>query len=300
MKGKGFVKGNREDEFNFVKIEVSDSVVKYQEINNAGEKGRVFDPEDVVVLESDEFLVVSHHSVPVNVSHFQGTSRDRLGEFMDMVRDKSVLKLPKELTVLTTYTDPDMCILYQQLKSHGIECVNTYDHVDKSKLSEQWNMVDKIGMILAGLEHVDTELVLICDGYDVYINSFENIIPKFKKTNLRMLFNGTKNNFPLTHVDKIHDRDWRGDFRYFNAGCAIGYVEDFKQFYEICKNLATTVNNPWESEQYVLRVAFSGYSENVNTPLAYMDFDWECNLFQTYVNSVALKLFDNQEIYAIV
>lgn len=297
---KGFIRGNINDTIYVEKVKCDDSIYRYKDLNK---EDTYYEIKDVVLLESDKFLVVNRHSVPVNVSHFQGTSRDRLAEFMEMVKEKTVLELPENLTVLTTFTDADSCILYQQLKSNGVECLNTCDFVSQEELKGDWSMLKKIGLIRKGLEHVTTDYVLICDGYDVYINSFDNIIPKFLETGLRMLFNGTKNNFPLTHVDKIPYRDWREDYRYFNAGCAIGYVEDFKNFYKDCDDLINQpepVPNPWNSEQLILRHVFAKYSEKVDTPEAYMDFDWKCDIFQTYVNAAVLKLYNGQNIFAVI
>lgn len=290
---KGFIKGNTAEIVEVEKIKCDDGVYRYKTSNT------FYELSDIVLTESQDLVVVNYHSTPVNVSHFQGTSRERLPEFMDLVLSKSVLELPDDLTILTTYTDPDKCILYQQLKKHGIACLNTYDYLNNLD-DGVWDMTKKVDMIREGLKHVTTKYVLISDGYDVYINTFENILQKFEKTGLRMLFNGTKNNFPWTHIDRVPYRDWRGEYRYFNAGCAIGYTEDFKKFYDDCALMIPELNNPWGSEQYILRAVFAKYSENVDTPEAYMDFDWECNIFQTYVNSIVLKLYNNQEIYAVL
>jgi hypothetical protein len=291
---KGFLKGDKlRKPLELTKRLSSDGIYHYEDLS-----GNQYDLDSVVITESDELLVLNYHSSPINVSHFQGTSRDRLPEFMSVVNEQSKLVLPDNLTVVTTYTDADACILYQQLKRNNIDCINSFDYaVD---FDGEWNMTKKIDMILKALDHVDTDYALICDGYDVFINSFDNIIPKFESTGLRMFFNGTKNNFPQTHVDRIPYRDWRGEYRYFNAGCAIGYVNDFKYFYEECSKILPTVSNPWNSEQLVLRSVFARYSEDVDTENKYMDFDWECNIFQTYVNSVVLKLFNNQPIYAVL
>jgi hypothetical protein len=293
---KGFIKGtNKDDLFEIEKIKCEDGCYRYKSIDT----GELYELGDIVITENKDFLVVNFHSSPVNVSHFQGTSRDRLGDFMELVKTKSTLELPEGLTVLTTYTDPDKCILYQQLNKSGINCLNTLDYLNNLD-EEGWSMTKKIDLIREGLKHVDTEIVLICDGYDVYINSFDNILQKFKSTGLKMLFNGTKNNFPATHVDRIPYRDWRGEYRYFNAGCAIGYKDDFIKFYDDCAEIIDKVSNPWDSEQLILRHVFAKYSENVNSDNPYMDFDWECNIFQTYVNSIVLKLYKDQEVYAVL
>ena len=292
---KGFIKGtNKDDLIELNKIKCEDGIYRYKSNDD-----KIYELEEIVITECDDFLVVNFHSTPINISHFQGTSRERLDEFMDLVKTKSILELPKKLTILTTYTDPEKCILYQQLNSQNIKCLNTLDFLNNLD-EEGWSMTKKIDLIREGLKHVKTDLVLICDGYDVYINSFDNIIQKFEKTGLRMLFNGTKNNFPATHVDRIPYRDWRGEYRYFNAGCAIGYKNDFIKFYDDCSEIIDQVSNPWDSEQLILRHIFAKYSEQVNTQNAYMDFDWECNIFQTYVNSIVLKLYKNQEVYAVL
>lgn len=292
---KGFIRGD--ETFNLLeveKVECPDGIFRYKE---TGSTDKFHEIEDLVIKESDQILVVNSKNVPINISHFQGTSRERVAEFMDIVKLNSALTLPKDLTIVTTFTDPNRSILYQQLQSNGIDCINTCDYMPDDG---EWSMVKKINLIREGLKHVDTELALICDGYDVYINTFDNLVPRFKKTGLRMLYNSTKNNFPWTHVDKVPYRDWRGDYRYFNAGCAIGYVEDFKKFYDDCANIISEVSNPWESEQFILRCVFAKYSEKVDTPEAYMDFDWKCELFQTYVNAVVLRLYENQQIYAVI
>ena len=291
---KGFIRGDNTKVVEVEKVKCEDGVYRYKTSDDT-----FYEINSIVITETDKVMVVNYHSMPVNVSHFQGTSRDRLPEFMDLVLKESVLELPEDLTILTTFTDPEACILYQQLKLHGIECLNSFDYLNN--LDEgRWDMTKKIDMIREGLKHVKTKYVLICDGYDVYINSFDNIIQKFESTGLRMFFNGTKNNFPWTHVDRVPYRDWRGEYRYFNAGCAIGYTEDFIKFYDDCAEMIDKITNPWGSEQYVLRCVFAKYSEDVDTDKAYMDFDWECNIFQTYVNSVVLKLHENQEIYAVL
>lgn len=291
---KGFIKGDKlRRDLELKKILCNDDIYRYED-----ESGKTYEMDSIVIIESDELLVLNYHSSPINVSHFQGTSRERLPEFMSLVNEQSKLVLPKDLTVVTTYTDEEACILYQQLKQNGISCVNSFDYA--VNFDGVWDMTKKIDMILAALDHVTTKYALICDGYDVFINSFDNIIPKFESTGLKMFFNGTKNNFPLTHVDRMPYRDWRGEYRYFNAGCAIGFVDDFKYFYEECSKILPTISNPWNSEQLVLRSVFARYSEDVDTDKRYMDFDWECNIFQTYVNSVVLKLFNNQPIYAVL
>ena len=65
---------------------------------------------------------------------------------MELVKTKSILELPEGLTILTTYTDPDKCILYQQLSKSGINCLNTLDYLNNLD-EEGWSMTKKIDLI---------------------------------------------------------------------------------------------------------------------------------------------------------
>jgi len=294
---RGFKKGTDVKLTFNIKKEFSKKLDRFVYVDD---NGKEFEINDIVVvdLENDNsILVVNSKSIPINISHFQGTSRERYTEFMSRVSNNSDLSsFPEDLTIITVFTDKESCILYKQLEKFNISCINAYDFCeDKNK---EWFMPDKVSYILKALDTVKTTYALILDGYDVLINSFDNILYKFKQTNLKMLYNSTKNNFPNVYIDKIHDRDWRGEFRFFNAGCAIGYTNEFKKFYQDCLDLIPFINNPFSSEQFVLRNIFAKYSEKVDTKDAYIDFDWQCNIFQTYINTSNISVSDN--IFAII
>lgn len=291
---KGFIKGTRTDQLITVHKNIDGMYLT--------DTGTSIEPWNFVVMDlEDELpsLIVNSKNTPINISHFQGTSQDRLDTLISKINDTSVLdNFPSnELSIITVYTDEDKCILSKQLKKFGIPFINGITGKEDRVANKPWEMPDKIYYILNALSMVKTEYVLILDGYDVLINSFDNILYKFKNLySVRMLFNATKNNYPNVLVDRIHDRDWRGDFRYFNAGCAIGYTSDFLAFYQECYKIRSQIPNIWDSEQYILRNIFAKYSEDLtNSPI---DFDWKCDIFQTYMNTVQINLAKN--IIAIV
>ena len=130
------------------------------------------------------------------------------------------------------------------------------------------------------LENVTTKYVLLLDGNDVVIQNFTNLIEKFEKTGLDIWFNATRNNHPKVLVDQIHDRDWRGEFRYLNAGCVIGKTEAIKEFYKKAERIVFQIPNPLGSEQLIIRHVFKDCDLNK------VDFDWKCTAFQTMSESI--------------
>ena len=82
---KGFIRGDNSNVVEVEKVKCDDGIYRYKTVNDT-----YYDLENLVITESDKFLVVNYHSSPINVSHFQGTSRDRRPEFMDLVLNESV------------------------------------------------------------------------------------------------------------------------------------------------------------------------------------------------------------------
>lgn len=230
--------------------------------------------------------ILNFNDKEFNVCHFQGKSLDGKPLLVNYLIDKPIDgKLPEEVTLMTTETNPAYALTCQQLEKNCVPYVNSV----KEPLLE-WSNIEKVSLILEALKEVKTEFCLIVDGRDVIFNSFEGILEKFKATGLRMLYNATKNNFPRAEIDKIHDRDWRGDFKYFNAGCCIGYTKDLIDFYQECFDIKDSLPDVdiINSEQYILRHIFAKYSEDVNQK--YIDFDYDCNIFQSFAGTGIIKL----------
>jgi hypothetical protein len=233
--------------------------------------------------------LLNYHGGEINVCHLQGRSMAEYPLVIQFLYNKKIGgNKPENLTIITTETDPENAILTQQLYLNDIPYINS---VNDDLL--EWSNINKIDFIIDALEKTETEYTLILDGRDVIINTFEGIIEKYKSTGLNILFNSTKNNFPRVEIDKLHDRDWRGNFKYFNAGCCIGETKELLKFYNECKELIPTLPDLeiFNSEQYIIRHGFAKYSEDVNQ--RFIDFDWECNIFQTFAQTRLLKEENN-------
>jgi hypothetical protein len=212
-----------------------------------------------------------------NICHFQGRSFFAYSTiFEDLLKRK--LTPPQNVDFVTFFNNKYYAIFAQQLENNNIAYINGFDRIDG-----KWDNRDKVGYALRALDKCTNGIVIICDANDVLVNTFDGILEKFKDSGKRILFNGTTNNHPEILIDKVPNRDFLGRFRYFNAGCCIGYKEDLIKFYSECqKFLDTNPYNPWKSEQFILRNIFAKYLENNNTTVGY---DYNCNIFQTFGNT---------------
>lgn len=231
-----------------------------------------------------------------NILHFQGKSDIMTKMFTRQVEDtmgKKIEGFPDNLTVITTFTNKDASPLVYQLENNKIPYINSY----KNEYGE-FIMTDKVKYILNALKEVKTEMVLILDGYDVLIQNFDKLIENFKLYNTRMLYNASKNNYPVVVLDKMPFRDYIGQFNCFNAGCAIGYTKDFIDFYS---DAYETMNkpgffNPYGSEQFILRTVFAKYSENMLKENPYICIDYGCKVFLALSQACIIPRDKDQKI----
>lgn len=229
--------------------------------------------------------ILNYRGSEINICHFQGRSMSEYPLLVHFLYNKKIEgDKPENLTIITTETDPKNAVLTQQLYLNNIPYINSV-----TEDLFEWSNINKIDFIIEALENTKTEYSLILDGRDVVINSFEGLMEKYKETGMRILFNASKNNFPRVEIDKLHDRDWRGNFKYFNAGCVIGVTSDLLKFYKECRDLMPTLEDIeiFNSEQYIIRHGFAKYSEDLNNK--FVDFDWECNIFQTFSQTKLVK-----------
>lgn len=229
--------------------------------------------------------ILNYRGGEVNICHFQGRSMSDFPLVIQYLYNKKIGgEKPEDLTVITTETDPANAVLTQQLFLNDIPYINS---ANADVL--EWSNIHKINFLIDALENTETKYALMLDGRDVVINTFEGIMEKYKATGLKMLFNASKNNFPRVEIDKLHGRDWRGNFKYFNAGCCIGETTEFLKFYKECRDLIPTLPDVevFNSEQYIIRHGFAKYSEDPNNK--FVDFDWECNIFQTFSQTKLVK-----------
>lgn len=212
-----------------------------------------------------------------NICHFQGRSLFAYSAIRMELLNKDISK-PQGIGLITFFNNKNMAILAQQLDKNRISYINGFDSHDG-----KWDNRDKVGYAIRALSKCDDEIVILCDANDVLIYSFDNIIEKFLKSGKNILFNATTNNYPNILIDKVTNRDFLGRFRFFNAGCCIGFKKDLTKFYTECQDfLNTKPYNPWKSEQLILRKIFAEYLDNNNFTIGY---DYNCDIFQTFANT---------------
>lgn len=232
--------------------------------------------------------LINFNNKPFNICHFQGRSYQAYYSIFKEIFKHSLTK-PEELDIITFFNNNQNAMLAQQLEKNNIQYINGFDNFDK-----KWDNRLKIKCAIKALEKCENDIILLCDANDVLINSFDDILEKFKESEKRILFNASTNNFPDILIDKVRDRDFFGKFRYFNAGCCIGYKKDLIEFYENCqKFLETNPYNPWNSEQFIVRNIFANYLENENYSVMY---DYNCNIFQSFANTKTEKYGDKYRI----
>lgn len=223
--------------------------------------------------------VINKFNKEVNILHFQGNNLEQFVKTSSLIFNFCQLDpLEKDLTIVACWTDVTKCILAQQFIKNNLTLYNAlpnnYDY------NQPWDMRNKIKYYIDYLENeVKTNIVMLLDGYDVLLSSTKDIVKKFTNQPYRILFNSTTNNFPDVDIDHIPNRLSYDRFApFFNAGCCIGYKEDLIKFYKECYELIN-IDNPYNSEQYVVRYAFSKYSDDPNQKFIWIDF--ERNIFHS-------------------
>lgn len=214
-----------------------------------------------------------------NVLHFHGLNRTQLAGTLDTILTKHKVNGNfdhDKLKIVSTWTDPQACILLQQMDKHGIPLTNCVpDDYDSTK---KWYMPNKIKFFIETLENTKQEIVMFLDGYDVLITHLNDVIDRFTSQPYRILFGPSCNNYPNVNIDIIHGRQNLGMYCYFNAGCCIGYREDLLKFYKEVQELVE-IDNPVESEQYIMRFAFARYSKD--KAQHFIGIDHKCKIFQS-------------------
>jgi len=218
---------------------------------------------------------------PVNIVHFQGRTFDGFPKTIKIIQDYAQLKNKYErLSIVSCWTDDSKCILKQQLDKFNIQLINALPN--NYDFNSKWYMPNKIKYYIDCLENkINTKYVLILDGYDVLICTFDNLIHKFLKTKYRILFNATINNYPDEEIDILYNRNKYLPYAYFNAGCCIGYRDDLIKFYKEALEYIN-IKNIYNSEQKILRHAFAKYSNNPDQNFIGLDYKREIFLTMEY------------------
>jgi hypothetical protein len=159
--------------------------------------------------------------------------------------------------------------LFQQFDKNRIPYLNPARDI------VEWQNKMKPGLILSAIDALPYRCthVLQLDALDVMLNGdFGAAIHAYKEYGVPVLFGASRNNYPNRIIDKVRDRDWRGNFRYLNAGTSFGVRKKMRDFYEIVSKIDIEDN---ENEQILVRIAFSECQ-------SWVDYDWRCCMFQTF------------------
>lgn len=229
----------------------------------------------------------------VNILHFQGGSINDFNKTFNFIKNNALLNpIPSNLSIISCWTDDSKCNLLYQCNINNIKLINAVPQ-DYDKL-QPWNMLNKIIFYINALKNVNTEYCVLLDGYDVLFCSTDNLIEKFKHKGYKIIFNTSFHNYPPEEIDIIYNRDLYGLFKYFNAGCCIGYRNELIKFYEECLEFIN-IKNKLNSEQKVLRHAFAKYSCNNNQNFIF--FDFRKNIFHTMGNTIVNLIPDEYKLY---
>lgn len=211
-----------------------------------------------------------------NIFHFQGKARYHYEKLFDEMSQLRLNNDPR-LVIVTCASDETLSPLINQYKQSNIPYVNIYR---PRYYAGGWSNTLKMSLFIEFLKTLSNDqIVLFTDGYDVAVRSLDAIYDRFKQKKKRIVFNATKHNYPDVSIDRLYNRDFIGEFKYFNAGCCIGYAGDLLKFYEEAKSILDRgVYNPWDSEQLIIRMAWAKYSEQESD---FIGIDSDCSIFQT-------------------
>ena len=209
------------------------------------------------------------------IYHFQNNCYKYFVEFYQYLISQPI-ELTKDIQIITCSNHEDSSILIDQLK------LNKISYINKVSQGVEWDNRDKIKYILEALHEVTSKYVLILDANDVLIENVRNLITDFQSMGCKLLYNATCNNYPKVDIDEVLGRENMGKFRYLNAGCCIGETKYTEYFYKKALEYID-IENPWRSEQYIIRHAFRECMNDVK-------FDYECRIFQTVGGCSLIKL----------
>jgi len=226
---------------------------------------------------------LNHLGTEFCIAHFQGKTYKWFPDLVKQINRQKVT-LPDDVEIVTVCNHSSTSMLINQLSKNGIPFIN------KVPEGSYWNNLKKIGYINEALQEVKSKYVLILDASDVLVTrSVNKIVKRFNKHGKQILFCADKYNYPDMLIDKIPDRDFRGEYRYLNAGACFGFLEACKDFYrkadEILRN--ENIYNPSNSEQFIIRYTFKDVTNIV-------DFDYECSIFQSFIGAVIKDLGEKQ------
>lgn len=221
-----------------------------------------------------------------NIFHFQGQSRYH---YAPLFKEISAQEIDNDsrIHILTIATDTNLSPVIRQMERNNVSFINLWNN----SYYCSWTNIKKIELIIDQLSKLQNkDIVLMMDGYDTAIRSLNGLYEKFVNNPYKILFNGTKHNWPHIRIDRYRDRDFVGDFCYFNAGVVMGYTKELLDFYQSSLKYIG-LENPWKSEQFIIRHAWAEHSEEESRQI---DFDHHCRLFQTMGSTQLIKIEENK------
>ncbi len=217
--------------------------------------------------------LTSHTGKRFYAAHFQGGSYP-LYRYWTQQFFNAHISIPENVSILTCFNNIDNAILAQQLNKNKLQYI-------ASTHTGSWSNPLKIKLILDGLEKVKTPYVIISDANDVLFTGAPIIIPEGL---IGAIYNATKNNYPMEYIE--HETDPLSQFRYFNAGLCIAHIECAKRLYTHADTISSTIHNPQDSEQLIIRNAIKNF-DNISV-------DYECKYFQTFSCTHVEKRSDHE------
>lgn len=242
-----------------------------------------------------KYIIRDEFGNTANVLHFHGQNINQLTRTFNIVYTDHIVGDNYDrtkLAIVSTWTDDAKCCLLQQCKRFNIPLINCVP--DSYDRTQQWYMPNKIRFFIKTLESIDQEIVMFLDGYDVLLTNLDNIIQRFEEQKYRILFGPSCNNYPDIKVDVVYKRYTKGVYRFFNAGCCIGYREDLLKFYKEALEYID-IENPWKSEQLVMRKAFAKYSYDKTQ--SFIGIDHSCIIFRSMGVTDSSFNIETGEIY---
>lgn len=222
------------------------------------------------------------------IAHFQGGCHLGLHPVVKHYSETSIA-LPDDISIITACNNPGLAMLIQQLERNAIPCEND------AEVGSWWVNTKKIQHVCTALARIKTPYVLILDADDVlFANDPHDILDRFYRYERQLLFGATVHDHPKQLIDKISDRDFRGRFRYLNAGTAFGETKAAKTFYSLVrdKHESGEIDNPDQSEQLIVRHAFAECTD-------WVDFDYRCSIFQTFGGTTLTEVDHETETFRV-
>ncbi len=235
----------------------------------------------------------NHNKEEFLIAHFQGKLTPMLNSLAITQFMSNRISIPDNIRIITTASKDcaEDAMLLKQLRKNNIPFLNP-----ASNYEGIWINTLKIDFILEGLmlaEQETAEYALVLDGLDVlFTGDTSSIIPKFEKYGTKVLFGATKNKFPEVDIDEVADRDRLGSFKYLNSGTAFGKVKDLIWLFNKVKKLSERINNPYNSDQFLLRHVFGVNQDKVA-------IDYNCTIYQLFGKARVYHPDNNEDLVVV-